>query len=124
MTDLSPDEAAAVAQRQFDRAHSPAYETTAPMAVPQNGNIPAGWVSPEVAGAAERELHRQAILAEQAQAANADLEAEITNRINQSHGVFKAAGVHPLTAGDEASPDRLSDGNAELSRQEDEVNNG
>lgn len=83
---------------------SRAHDTTAPMAVPQNGNIPAGWVSPEVADAAEHEMNRQAILAEQAQAANADLEAEITNRINQSHGVFKAAGIHPLT--------------------EDEVNNG
>jgi hypothetical protein len=53
---------------------------------------------------AQRESIRQAILAEQAQAANADLEAEITNRINQSRDVFMAAGVHALT--------------------EDEVNNG
>lgn len=77
--------------------HSPAHTTTGPLAVAQNGNIPAGWVSPEVADAAEREIHRQAILAEQAQAANAAVEAEVTDRINQANGVFMAAGVHALT---------------------------
>jgi hypothetical protein len=54
---------------------------------------------------AQRESIRQEILAEQEQAANAALESEVTNRINnQSQGVYKAAGVHALT--------------------EDEVNNG
>jgi bisphosphoglycerate-dependent phosphoglycerate mutase len=48
---------------------------------------------------AQRESIRQEILAEHAQAANADLEAEITNRINQGQGVFMAAGVHSLTEG-------------------------
>jgi hypothetical protein len=55
MTELSPEpgtavsdaaEAAAIAaaEQEFHRKHSPAHNTTAPMAVPMNGNIPAGWV--------------------------------------------------------------------------------
>jgi hypothetical protein len=72
-------------------SHSPAHTTTGPVAVPQNGNIPAGWVSPEVADAAGRDCIREEIAVEQAQAANAAVEAEITNRVNESHGVFMAA---------------------------------
>lgn len=77
--------------------HSPAYTTTGPLAVAQNGNIPAGWVSPEVTVAAEREIQGQAILAERVQSENAAVEDEITNRINQANGVFTAAGVHLIT---------------------------
>ena len=32
-------------------SHSRAHDTTAPMAVPMNGNIPAGWVVPEFSAA-------------------------------------------------------------------------
>ena len=67
------------------------------LTVMQQGNIPAQWVSPEVAEAAEREIHRQAILAEQEQAANAAVENEIDKRIAERHGALVAAGVHPLT---------------------------
>jgi hypothetical protein len=31
--------------------HSPAHTTTGPLAVAQNGNLPAGWVTPEFSDA-------------------------------------------------------------------------
>lgn len=62
--------------------HSPAHNTAAPMAVPQNGNIPAGWVGNEQHEAQQRQLHREQIAREQQDAANAALDAEVDKRMS------------------------------------------
>lgn len=58
------------------------HSTAAPMAVPMNGNLPAGWVSAEQHEAQQRQSHREQIAREQEDAANAALEAEISRRMN------------------------------------------
>jgi hypothetical protein len=62
--------------------HSPAHDTANPMAVPQNGNIPAGWVSAEQHEAQQRQMLREQIAREQQDAVNAAVEAEVNKRMN------------------------------------------
>lgn len=89
--EVTAREAARLAEREAD-SHSPAHDTATPMALPVNGNIPAGWVSPDVADAAERERIRQQILAEQEEAAKAALESAVSQRISQNNAAEVAAG--------------------------------
>jgi uncharacterized protein (DUF427 family) len=70
--------------------HNTAHNTAAPMVVPQNGNIPAGWVGAEVADAQQRQAHREAIWRERAYADAAAVEAEVDRRILVANGGIDA----------------------------------
>lgn len=62
-------------------------EAAGPGALQQGGHWPAGWVSPEFAEKAQREVHRQQIAAEREAAGRDDLEAEVDRRLAEARGL-------------------------------------